>query len=232
MSEQERQALTVQRALVIRHHLEDHPGLIGEAFRRRGIEVQLVTLNAQSSTPSLEGCDFVVILGSKCAVYDEEVHETWFGRELELLREADRRGIPILGICFGAQALCQLFGGTVSRAPEGEVGWFDVELVSDVALPEGPWFEFHFDRCDLPEAAQVWATSSLAVQAFSIGQHVGVQFHPEIDADQLRGWLESDPGEMRQLGLAVDELIRRTHEEEPAARERAQILVDLFLSRL
>lgn len=224
-------ASRARRALVIRHHDEDHPGLIGEAFTARGIDVDVEMLDAKSDTPSLEGADYLVILGSKCAVYDHEVEAAWFGRELELMAEADRRGVPILGICFGAQALCRLFGGVVSRAPEGEVGWYDVDVVADVPLATGPWFEFHFDHCDLPSEAEVWATSPRAVQAFAIGRHVGVQFHPELDAEQLSGWLASDPSETRNLGVHVEELLERTRAEEPAARVRALELVDLFLSR-
>jgi GMP synthase-like glutamine amidotransferase len=219
------------RALVLRHHLEDSPGLIGEAFEQRGYEIDLVMMNEHSATPSLDGYDALVILGSKCAVYDHEVEAAWFHRELALIAEADARALPILGICFGAQALCRHFGGVVSRAADGEIGWFDVDVVNDVALSRGPWFEFHFDACQLPDAAELWATSPRAVQAFAVGPHVGVQFHPEIDEAQLKEWLASDEEEARQLGLNVDELLEQTARETPAARVRARELVDLFLRR-
>jgi GMP synthase-like glutamine amidotransferase len=137
----------------------------------------------------------------------------------------------MLGICFGAQALCRHFGGVVSRAAEGEVGWFEVDVTAGVGLPRGPWFEFHFDACALPDEVEVWATSPRAVQAFAKGKHVGVQFHPEIDEVQLNGWLNADPDESRDLGLDVRALLAQTAHETPAARERAAILVDLFLAR-
>ena len=70
------------RALVLRHHLEDHCGLIGEAFETRGYEIDLRMLNAESEAPALDGNDVLVILGSKNAVYDKEVEKAWFGREL------------------------------------------------------------------------------------------------------------------------------------------------------
>lgn len=221
----------MKRALVIRHHLEDSPGLIGEAFEARGFEIDVAMLDESHPTPSLEGYGVVVILGSKCAVYDHEVEAAWFGRELALIDDADRRGLPILGICFGAQALCRFFGGEVRRAADGEVGWFDVDVVADVGLPTGPWFEFHFDHCSLPERAELWATSPRAVQAFALGRHVGVQFHPEIDVAQLKEWLSADEEETRDLGLDLTALLEQTERETPAARQRAQVLVDLFLSR-
>lgn len=220
------------RALALRHHLEDSPGLVGEAFEARGYEIDLVMMDETSATPSLEGYDVLVILGSKCAVYDLEVEATWFKEELALIGEADQRSLPILGICFGAQALCRYYGGEVSRAPDGEIGWFEIDVVADVALPRGPWFEFHFDHCTLPDSAELWATSPRAVQAFSIGQNVGVQFHPEIDDAQLKEWLAADEEETRELGLDLEALLSETAKETPAARARAQELVDLFLRRL
>jgi GMP synthase-like glutamine amidotransferase len=221
----------VARALVLRHHLEDTPGLIGEALAARGFDLDVRLLNESTATPSLEGADVLVILGSKCAVYDHEVEAAWFGRELELIDQADRAGRPILGICFGAQALCRHFGGSVARAPDGEVGWFDVDVVEGVDLPRGPWFEFHFDSCALPPRAELWATSPRAVQAFALGPHVGVQFHPEIDEAQLKEWLAADPEDARELGLDLEALLDQTRRETPAARGRAQRLVDLFLAR-
>jgi GMP synthase-like glutamine amidotransferase len=220
------------RALFLRHHLEDSPGLVGEAFEARDYEIDLVMMDETSATPSIEGYDVMVILGSKCAVYDQEVEAAWFHRELVLIGEAERRSLPILGICFGAQALCRYFGGGVSRAPDGEIGWFDIDVVADVELPRGPWFEFHFDHCTLPDEAELWATSPRAVQAFAIGRNVGVQFHPEIDEAQLKEWLASDEDDARELGLDLEELLSETARETPAARIRAQELVDLFLRRV
>lgn len=219
------------RVLFLRHHAEDSPGLVGEAFGARGFDLDLVLIDEGAPSPSLEGYDALVILGSKCAVYDLEGVSTWFDHEVALVAEAERRGVPVLGICFGAQVLCHFFGGVVSRAEESEIGWFDVAVANDVALPSGPWFEFHFDRCELPNDAQVWATSPLAVQAFAIGRHVGVQFHPELDEAQLKEWLCADTSSARDLGLDVEGLLAETAAETPRARERAAILVDLFLDR-
>jgi hypothetical protein len=84
----------------------------------------------------------------------------------------------------------------------------------------------------LPDSAELWATSPRAVQAFAIGENVGVQFHPEIDEAQLKEWLAADEEETRELGLDLEALLEQTARETPAARERAQVLVDLFLSRI
>lgn len=219
------------RALVIRHHLEDNPGLVGEAFEARGFSLDVEMMNEHSATPSLEGYDVLVILGSKHAVYDEAVEAAWFGRELELIGDAERRGVATFGICFGAQALCRFHGGVVEPSPTPEVGWYEVESLGDVGIAPGPWFEFHFDRCLLPTDAQLWATTPAAVQAFSIGRNVGVQFHPEIDEVQLAGWFASGDGDgARELGLDPNTLLEQTARETPLARVRVLALVDRFLA--
>ncbi|MDE3065302.1 MAG: gamma-glutamyl-gamma-aminobutyrate hydrolase family protein [Acidobacteriota bacterium] len=218
------------RALVLRHHPEDRAGLVGEALAARGFDLEVVMMDEASPTPTVEGMDLLVILGSKHAVYDPVIEEAWFGRELEVVAEADRRGVPIFGICFGAQALCRHFGGTVAASPHPEVGWFEVEEVGGSGVPSGPWFEWHFDACTLPEGAELWATNPRAVQAFAIGRHVGVQFHPEIDEGQLADWLSAGgDDDARALGLDPADLLARTSRETPVARARVAALVELVL---
>jgi GMP synthase-like glutamine amidotransferase len=217
-------------ALFIRHHLEDNPGLIGEAFKARGYACDLVMMDASTPTPQIDGYDVLIILGSTSSVNDTDALSAWFGRELELLEEAVRREVPIFGICFGAQALCRLFGGTVERSDAPEIGWYDVQSKDDAPIVDGPWFEFHFDRCVLPPTAQLWASSQHAVQAFAVGRNLGVQFHPEIDDVQLRDWFDADDTELPRQFASREELLAQTTQETPAARQRALELVDVFLA--
>ncbi len=101
---------------------------------------------------------------------------------------------------------------------EPEIGWYDVEAHNESGIAAGPWFEFHFDHCRLPESAELWATSPRAVQAFCVGRNVGVQFHPEVDHLQLRDWFASGVEEAREFGVDADALIEQTRLETPAAR--------------
>lgn len=218
------------RALFLRHHFEDSPGLIGEAFAARGYGLDVAMMDELSPTPTVEGYDVLVILGSKSAVYDIDIEAAWFGRELGLIADASRLEIPIFGICFGAQALCQFHGGVVEPSREPEIGWYEVQARNGSPIAPGPWFEFHFDRCLLPKEAELWASSPRAVQAFAIGRNVGVQFHPEIDDVQLREWFSGDLEFAREFGVDPDELLAQTALETPAARKRAAVLVDLFLT--
>lgn len=217
------------RILVLRHHDEDHPGLIGDAFVARGFDLDVVMMNEDTPTPSLVGYDALLILGSSSAVYDHEVERAWFGRELGVIGQAGELDVPVWGICFGAQALCLFHGGSVSRSPEPEIGWYRIDPEPGVDIESGPWFEFHFDRCTLPDGAELWATTPRAVQAFAVERNVGVQFHPEIDDQQLRDWLESAAESARDFGHDLEELLAETSREVPEARRRADRLVGLLL---
>jgi hypothetical protein len=213
--------------LFIQHEEEDRPGLVGESFAKLGYNVYLEALNADLPTPSLDGMDALVILGSKDSVYDPEVKSAWFDRELRLIGEAVKNDIPVFGICFGAQALCTFHGGSVAKAEEAEIGWYEIEPVAGSGITRGPWFEFHYDSCTIPQDAEILATSPRAVQAFAIGKNFAVQFHPEIDGQLLNEWFELS----RDPGMYSTEMLEQAVSETPEARRRVSALVDTFLER-
>jgi GMP synthase-like glutamine amidotransferase len=214
------------RVVVIGHHEEDSAGFIGEAFRARGAELSMHMFPKDGPLPDLDGVDHVIVLGAIWSVYDESPDRAWIADELAWLRQADHAGVPVLGICFGAQALAAAFGGRVEAAPRKEVGWRLVESFDPGLIPPGPWLEFHGDRCLPPRQARVLARNDAGVQAFVIGRHLAVQFHPEPDGDLLRLWLEvGGREEAEQAGTDPDQFLAETYAEEPAARERADTLV-------
>ncbi len=70
------------------------------------------------------------------------------------------------------------------------------------------------------------ARNDVGVQAFMVGRHLAVQFHPEADGDQLRLWLDAGGREeAEQAGTDPDRFLAETVAQEPAARDRADILV-------
>lgn len=218
------------RVLVLRHHEEDSPGLVAEAFTARGAVVETHLYPDDGPLPDLDGYDHLVVLGSTASVYETK---DWIATEVDWLR---RVGVPVLGICFGAQLLSASFGGAVERAPVYELGWVKVDPAPGTrpGAPEigpGPWFQFHGDRCVLPESARLLARNEVGVQAFSVGPHLGVQFHPEVDAAQLRRWLSNGGREAAiRVGKDPDALLEETAREEPSARARADELVGTYLA--
>jgi GMP synthase-like glutamine amidotransferase len=218
------------RVIVVRHHGIDEAGFIADAFRARGASLSVHQFPKDGPLPSLDGADHVVVLGAAWSVYDQQKVGDWIGAELDWLRAADAAGIPVLGICFGAQALTAALGGQVEAAPRSEIGWVTVETLDPALIEPGPWLEFHGDRCLAPQGARLLARTDVCVQAFRLGPHLAVQFHPEVDGDQLARWL-SDGGraEAEAAGQDPDQLLAQTRAEEPAAAQRADRLVEVAI---
>ena len=213
----------MMRVLVIRHHDVDSAGFIAEAFETRGAELDVHLFPDDGPLPAFDGVDHIVVLGAVSSVNDPD---PWIAEELAWIRAADQSGVPVFGICFGAQALCAALGGRVEAMDRKEIGWTLVDSLDEGLIPAGPWLEFHGDRCLPPPGTTVLARNEVAVQAFRIGRHLAVQFHPEVDGPQLKRWLDAgDDKDAERLGLDPDQFLADTIREEPAARDRADRLV-------
>jgi GMP synthase (glutamine-hydrolysing) len=132
---------------------------------------------------------------------DQDEHHPWLRDEDDFLRRLLGVRVPTLGVCLGAQLLAKASGADVRPADEPEIGWYDVELTDAAAddpvfaeLPERfAAFEWHYYTYDVPTAAVELARSRVCTQAFRLGESVwGVQFHPEVTAEQVASWLASD----------------------------------------
>ena len=127
-------------------------------------------------------------------------------REIEWLRDADAAGVPILGICFGAQALATALGGCVHKLSTPEVGWVTVASNDDDRIPAGPWMAWHEDGFTLPPLAYELASNAFGVQAFCHCRHLAVQFHPEVTPEIVEGWARSDHEDLQRAGVTRDDL--------------------------
>lgn len=232
-----------KRVLFIEHDHVSEGGPVWAQFEKRGYEITRFNIvsephfnqpNVSVVWPDLLSFDVVVAMGSPWGVWEDERIGNWLLPELELIKEVHNAGVPILGICFGGQLMARALGGSVARGLAAEVGWYTVDTDDESLIPAGPWFQYHWDRWQLPVGATEIARTELASQAFTYGRTLALQFHPEIDSHVLDLWLEMEGGcaEVEGEGLNVEVLREQTRLQEPHANQRAYDLVDQFLDRI
>ena len=232
-----------KRVLFIEHDHASEAGPISHRFAELGYEINrflivdeanYLTPNVSVTWPDLLQFDVLVVLGAPWGAWEDERIGNWLTPEREKVLEAHNAGIPILGICFGGQLMARVLGGSVARAPKAELGWYEIKSDDTSLIENGPWFQYHWDRWQLPPGAVEIARTEIASQAFTFGRTLGLQFHPEIDSHVLDLWLAMEGGcvEVESEGVVVNELRTQTKAIEPETNKRGYELVDRFLSRI
>ncbi len=157
------------------------------------------------------GMGAVILTGSSASVTERA---TWMIRTESWLRTRIDEGLPVLGICFGHQMLAQALGGRVVKNSAGrEIGTVKVARCDD----DDPLFRglprevvvnsTHVDTVhDLPAGARNLASTKLERHAaFALKSNVwGVQFHPEVDGDIMRGYIDARAHVLRSEGIDPD----------------------------
>lgn len=216
------------RALLIANAADADPGFVGERLRYHGYAFDECHRERPTAWPDLVGHDLVLLLGSDWSVYWPHLAAE-VAAEAALVREAHRRGVPVFGICFGAQMVAHALGGVVERAPRPEIGWLTVE--SDVdALDEGPWMQWHSDRFSVPPDFDELARSDVGPQAIVAGRTFATQFHPEATESIVRRWSSGGGAEeLAAVGIRAESLLEATRASVVASRRAAVRLVDWFV---
>jgi GMP synthase-like glutamine amidotransferase len=136
--------------------------------------------------------------------------------ELPSLRQAERlivqamdRAVPVLGFCLGGQLMARALGAPITRSPAPEIGWQPIKVLDDPKAHG--WFgtaashvvlQWHYEAFGLPVGAKLLARSSACPnQAFSIGPHLALQFHLEVDEPKLRVWAAEESATWRDAQL-------------------------------
>lgn len=186
--------------LIIRHIDIEGPGSIGEFFNNTSWKVRMVCLDKNETLPkTTEGIEAIIVLGGPMNVYETETYP-FLAEEEHLLKDAVKEGIPVLGICLGAQLLAKACGAKVRKSQTKEIGWGEVLLTEEAKidpffahLPKRfSVFQWHEDTFEIPPGGTLLASSGACPnQAFKFGENsYGLQFHTEVNPETVALWIK------------------------------------------
>jgi len=218
------------RALVIQHEQPTPGGYIHQWLDDRGADQDVYRIDVEERQVDPRDYGMIVSLGSEFAAFDDSI--PWLEREKRLLTDAAEADVPVLGICFGGQLLARVLGGESFRGELSEIGWLPVRSQDDSLVPEGPWFQWHFDTFSPPPGSQLIAETEAGPQAYRIGRSLGLQFHPEVTPEIMDSWVAVYRHELDREGVDPDRLLEETHRRADETRRTAWRLFDGFLHEI
>ena len=187
---------------IIQHVAHEGPGLVGELLAAAGYGYDMIRTDLGQDLPDLAQIGGLVALGGPMSVHDTDQFP-WLADERRLLAAATGGGLPVLGVCLGAQQLAAALGAEVTSGDSAEIGVGTVTLtasgrrdrvlgpeyggLADTAIPCVHW---HHDTFALPAGAEhLAATRVFPHQAFRVGSRAyGFQFHVEVNAALAEQW--------------------------------------------
>ena len=220
---------------IFRHIACEGPGYLASILDARHIPYEIIALDANEAIPAqLDDISGLVFMGGSMSVNDPL---PWIEQELQLIRVARERDLPILGICLGSQLIARALGGTVSKGHGMELGWAPVQKCH----PENQdgWFDglddsftafhWHGETFSLPEGTTLLLQSDCYPhQAFSIGNTLALQFHLEMTADMVREWVGLYQNDVHSGGACVQAETQILHEADELSRELQAVADNVF----
>lgn len=184
--------------VALRHVSFEHLGSLVPLARKWGhrihyLEVGVDDLGAIEATEP----DLLVVLGGPIAAYDER-HYPYLSRELALIEARLKSGLPLLGICLGAQLIARAMGARVYAGERAEIGWGPLQIteagrqscLAPLSDDGAQVLHWHGDTFDLPAGTRGLAASELYPnQAFSADSVLALQFHLEVLSAEIERWL-------------------------------------------
>ena len=180
-----------QPALVVQPRRERPAPVLLEVLLARGLDPAVIRID-DDDAPDPTASPLAVLVGHDSV--DAARSEGRLEGELDWVRRADEAGTAVVGIGHGARVLALALGGTVAAAERPWCGWSLVDTTVPHMIPSGPWLAWQHDVIGLPPGAELLAHNRLGPQAFRVGRHMAVQFHPEATPEILADWAGASDG--------------------------------------
>ena len=212
---------------IFRTARSEGPGYFATYLERRSVPWKVVALDEGESVPrDPRRFSGLVFMGGPMSVNDDL---PWIAPALELIREAVRKDVPVLGHCLGGQLMSKAFGGAVTRNAVKEIGWGEVRVADNAVargwlgdLPSFMSFHWHGETFSIPPgASRVLENEHCANQAFALGVHLGLQCHVEMTQDLIEAWVRGGQDEIRQSAKSPGVQKPREMEKDMARRLEA-----------
>jgi GMP synthase-like glutamine amidotransferase len=190
----------VKPVLILQHQVPERPAYLRTWLDNNQVAYEICNAGAGEEFPlSIEPYSALAVMGGGMSSNDPLLSN----RQAEILiLQAVLKNIPVIGHCLGGQLMTRALGGTVGASPRPEIGWQPIGYTQDPAVkhwfgddPTSTVIQWHYEMFDIPAGAVRLAGSDACPnQAWSMGPHLAMQFHIEIDEDKARAWAnDEDP---------------------------------------
>ncbi len=189
----------MRKLLVFQHSPREPLGVFDPMLRRAGFRIRYVNFSRQpDQRPDVGRYNGLIVLGGPMNV-DQAERFPHLTTEIAAIQAALQRGIPVLGICLGAQLLAAALGASVRPNSVREIGWHPLHPTAHASQDalcrhldgQQHVFQWHAYTFDLPPGAvHLASTPTCPNQAFRFGDRAyGLQFHLEADEHLIQRWL-------------------------------------------
>ena len=213
------------KVLVLQHVPFEGIGNMSHWLELQKAEVQYTRFFEDTSLPrNPKSFNLVIVMGGPMSANDE-LTIPWLKPEKRFIQKIIKLGIPLIGICLGAQLIASSLNARVYKNLQKEIGWFPIKAtLNSKELFKFPdkclVFHWHGETFDLPKGAVRLATSEACEnQSFQLGKKViGLQFHLEMTSEGVSAILdkckhELVPGPYIQTEAELKEVKNITYTE-------------------
>ena len=228
----------MKNAVAIYHVAFEDAGTLGPVLEDRGVTITYLQAGRDDLSPALSA-DLVLVLGGPIGIYEIDRYP-FLKDELAIVEKVVTKGIPVVGICLGAQALAAVLAARVYPGRQAELGWDQLTLTEDgkaspLAALEGLHIlNWHGDTFDLPTGATRLASTELTPnQAFSYGPKVlALQFHVELPERDMERWLIGHTLELAKNKVDLAQMRAETARYAPPTNAASRTLFNDWLDVL